>query len=254
MTELCGVCGGIIDLTDELEEFYYEDYGGTAVHVACRPRKGTDMAEDPKERGIVTKLTQGLRQSDGKPYAFFYLNGKHDKDADPSYSLDMRQPGAPVPTEGDSIYFTYKINGAYNNVIMFEKVEPTEGEVQTVAATVSATQSQRDESFYRTAALKQAVIFVGTQPVDVGLQEVDRAYLHFVKLLTNPASLREPGDVTNDTGRPPKPVAGTNPPRDEAGYIIRASEADQASQDAQGAPPEEYPPDHPKHVATGAPA
>lgn len=254
MTDLCGGCGEDVHVGDE--EFFYERHPSlmesTAWHAICKPREGIDM-EDEKERGIVTMVKRG--ETNNRAWAFFYLNGKHDRDSDPSYSLDMRQAGAPVPTEGDSIFFTYKINGSYNNVVMWEKVEPVEGEVAEVAATVSATQAQRDESFYRTAALKQAVIFNGPVCISAGaslneaMGDVGVAYLHFLTLLTNPASLREPGEAPS--GGTPKPVADNNPPRDEEGYIIRASEADRASQDAQGAPPVTDPAD-PKYVRTGA--
>ena len=242
-TELCGICDGIIDLDDELEEYSY-DITGAPVHTACMEEKA--MAEDETKRGIVTMVKQG--ETNNRAWAFFYLNGKHDRDSDPSFSLDMRQPGAPVPNEGDSIFFTFKINGSYNNVVMWEKVEPVEGEVEKVAATVSATQDKREEGIFRSVALQQAVAFVG---VGYSEENVERAYLHFLKLLTNPASLRAPGEAPS--GGTPKPETDHNPPRDAEGYIVRASEADRSSQDEQGPPPVTDPAD-PKFVRTGASA
>jgi len=218
------------------------------------------MAEAETERGIVTKLVQGLRQSDNKPYAFFYINGKNTKDVDPSYSLDIRQPGAPVPVEGDSIFFSFRVNGAYNNVIMFERVEPVEGEVKAVAATVTATQDKREEGIFRSVALAQAVVFCGPicirdgQTTPEALIDFDVVYLHFLKSLTNPASLREPGDVdANAAGRTPKAVLDHNGPRDSEGYLVKASDAERASQDA-AAPGTVTDPADPKYVERYAPA
>ena len=227
-TKICGICDGIVDLDDDLEEYSY-DITGAPVHTACMEEKA--MAEDPNRRGIVTQVKQG--QTNGRDWAFFYLNGKHDRDTDPSYSLDMRQAGAPVPNEGDSIYFTYKINGAYNNVIMFERVEATEGEVETVKATVTATQDKREEGIFRSVALQQAVAYC--TPLGHSVAVVEDTYLHFLRMLTNPASLREPGDVENHTYEALKPVLDQNGTRNEVAYLLMASEDVLDSQDVQGA-------------------
>ena len=241
-TEPCVTCGEDCWDGSEREFHYYENQ--VAEHEHCM--KERRMAEDPNRRGIVTSVRQGVKN--GKPWAFFKIDGEED----PSYSVDARKDGYSMPSEGDSIFFTYQINGAFNNVQMFEKVEPVEGEVETVAATVTATQDKREEGIHRSVALQQAVALLGGEGdpnalnMEALLNDIEKAYLRFLRLLANPASLREPGDVENHTDGAPKPVLDHNGPRDSEGYLIKASDAERASQDAQGAPVD---PADPKYVS-----
>lgn len=263
-TDLCGGCGedvhvgtpstaGAVQYT-RYGEFQY-DRDGTAWHVDCKP-KGTDMAKD--KQGIVTKLIPSKK---GEIWAF-NIDGEEDY-KDPAYALKTRD-GMLVPERGKYIKFTYDIEGDFNRVQEWSYAEEPEGAADKVAATVTASETAKNNSIHESVAVQvgQAVvrdyyIYVSSRPVGGSAVTFDQ-YLgaltkatHRIHTLLGDNALREPGEPPS--GGTPKPVAENNPPRGDDGTITKASEAERASQDAQGAPPAEYPPDHPKHVATGAP-